>query len=714
MIKTGITLFSPLGTLLKEYLSKKQIAEVEQAFQLADRAHAPQKRESGEAYITHPIAVAKILAAMHMDANTIIAAILHDVIEDTGVKKKEIADQFGTQVADLVDGVSKLARFDFKTKAEAQAANFRKMMMAMARDIRVIIIKLADRLHNMRTLGHVPPDKRRRIAKETLEIYAPIANRLGMRSFRDEFQKLGFQSYHPMRYQVLEQSVKKARGNRKEVIHSIEESLNKSLKSAGIKVFDLWGREKSLYSVYRKMLDKRLHFNEVMDVYAFRIIVDSSDLCYRALGAVHSLYKPVPERFKDYIAIPKSNGYQSLHTTLFGPYGLPIEIQIRTKQMNYLAENGIAAHWLYKIEDYATSSAQLRAREWIKGVLEIQQSTGDLLEFIEDVKVDLFPDEVYVFTPSGEILELPNGATAVDFAYAVHSDIGNACIAVKLDKRLSPLSAPLKSGQRVEVITAPGARPNPVWLNFVVTGKARSNIRFFLKQQQRSESVELGKRMLDQALLQFSLTIDQIAVAERQQLIKETEYQTLDDLYEAIGLGNQMAPIIAQRMAGVEGDGLQAVTAEVDVPLSIKGTEGMAVHFARCCYPIPGDSIVGVLTSGRGIVVHSETCTTLHSFMHKHADKCMPLRWEQQMQEQFGVPIIVEMYNRRGSLAALALAIADADSNINDVHVLERDNRYVKVSLMVTVYDRDHLARLIKRVRQGKGVMRIYRRRELE
>lgn len=704
--------FADLCEELKYYLDANQIAEIERAYLVAQEAHSQQVRSSGEPYITHPIAVAKILAQMRMDRQTIIAAILHDVIEDTSVDKETLIHAFGSEVADLVDGVSKLTQIQFETKAEAQAANFRKMMMAMARDIRVMVIKLADRLHNMRTLEHLSPQKKLRIAKETLEIYAPIANRLGMRVFRDEFYDIGFRCFYPVRYKVLKESVRHARGNRKEIINKIEEVLQEGLRIAGIEEFTLWGREKNLYSIYKKMRSKHLRLSEVMDVYGFRILVKTVDQCYRVLGAVHGLYKPVPERFKDYIAIPKANGYQALHTTLFGPYGLPVEIQIRTYEMDKMAENGIAAHWLYKAaDDSVVNQAHLKAREWIKGILEIQQSTGNSLEFIENVKIDLFPDEVYVFSPQGDIFELPHGATAVDFAYAIHSDVGNSCIAVKVDRRLVPLSTPLRSGQTLEAITAPGAKPNPAWLSFVVTGKARSAIRHFLKKQQRTESLNLGRRLLEHTLKSFRVDIDKISDTEWQAFMNESNYKSKNDLFEAIGLGNELANIVAQRLIAKD------VPAELNEhqhnkeELIIKGTEGLAVSFAKCCYPIPGDHIVGLVTAGRGVVVHTEQCGNLFEAKRRHPDKCILVRWAAEVEGEFEVAVIVEMENQRGSLARLALAVANAESSIEDVSVILQDGRYAKVSLIITVTSRQHLARVIRRIRQLNQVHRIMRQR---
>jgi guanosine-3',5'-bis(diphosphate) 3'-pyrophosphohydrolase len=708
-----MTEFEDLSKVLETYLDAEQLAQVQQAFELAKKAHAPQKRSSGEPYITHPVAVATILAKKHLDAEGIMAALLHDVIEDTEISKDVISERFGKNVAELVDGVSKLTQIKFESKAEAQAANFRKMMMAMSKDIRVILIKLADRLHNMRTLDHLPARKRHRIAKETLEIYAPIANRLGIRTFRDEFQERGFFCLYPLRYQVLKKSLRTARGNRREIISTIEEGLKQSLLNAGISEFKLYGREKNLYSIYKKMRDKHLHFSEVMDVYAFRIIVEGVDKCYRALGAVHNLYKPVPERFKDYIAIPKSNGYQSLHTTLFGPYGLPVEIQIRTTDMNKMAQEGIAAHWLYKAGNSdVVNQAQLRAREWIKGLMEIQQSSGDdSLEFIETVKIDLFPDEVYVFTPQGDIFELPHAASAVDFAYAVHSDIGNSCIAVKIDKRLVPLSTRLKSGQTIEVVTAPGARPNPAWLNFVVTGKARGNIRHFLKKQRREESIRLGQRLLSNSLKDCNSSLDKITEEQWALMLAATaNCETQEDLLEAVGLGNQMAPIIARRL-------LRSQTAVAEIEqnkqnaLTIKGTEGMALCFAKCCYPIPGDSVEGVLTSGRGIVVHDDQCLVIAEVRRKTPDKCIPVLWQDSLDKNFQVALTADLVNRRRSLALVATAIADAESNIEDISVSSQDGGHSRVQMIITVKGRAHLARVLRRLRQINTVRKVSRKK---
>jgi len=601
-----------LADRLSTYLGPDQVNLVRRAYFYAEQAHDGQRRRSGEAYVTHPLAVANILADMHMDHQSLMAAMLHDVIEDTGIPKEALIAQFGETVAELVDGVSKLTQMNFETKAEAQAENFQKMAMAMARDIRVILVKLADRLHNMRTLEVLAGEKRRRIAKETLEIYAPIANRLGMHSMRVEFEDLGFKAMHPMRSERIRAAVRRARGNRNEIVEKIEQSLIHCLEREGLEG-EVMGREKHLFSIYKKMRGKRKAFNEIMDVYAFRIVVDKADTCYRVLGAVHSLYKPLPGRFKDYIAIPKANGYQSLHTTLFGMHGVPIEIQIRTREMEEMANNGIAAHWLYKSnEGEPTKGTHARARQWVKGVLELQQRAGNSLEFIESVKIDLFPDEVYVFTPKGSIMELPKGSTAVDFAYAVHTDVGNTCIACRVNRRLAPLSQALESGSTVEIVTAPGARPNPAWLNFVVTGKARTHIRHALKLQRRSESINLGERLLNKVLTGFETSLDAISPERIRVVLGEYNKDVIEDLLEDIGLGNRMAYVIARRL--LASDGEQAPTAEG--PLAIRGTEGLVLNYAKCCTPIPGDPIVGHLSAGKGMVVHLDTCRNIAEIRH--------------------------------------------------------------------------------------------------
>jgi guanosine-3',5'-bis(diphosphate) 3'-pyrophosphohydrolase len=695
-----------------QYLSTTEVGVIEKAYLLATSAHGGQKRHTGEPYITHPLAVALILAHMRMDPQTITAAILHDVIEDTPVEKKDLTEKFGKEVADLVDGVTKLTQIEFESRAQAQAENFRKMVMAMARDIRVILVKLADRLHNMRTLGCLPPAKRRRIALETLEIFAPIANRLGMHALRVEFEDLGFAALYPLRYRILKEAVSKSLGNRNEIMQLIDKEIQSSLKKTNIYYRSISSREKHVYSIYKKMHDKHLPFSEVMDVYGFRVIVDKIDTCYRVLGVLHNLYKPLTQRFNDYIAIPKANGYQSLHTTLFGPYGVPIEVQVRTEEMHKMAEYGISAHWLYKTEKTVFKDAQRRAKEWLKGVLEMDQSSKNSIEFIENVKIDLFPDEVYVFTPKGSIMELPTGATAVDFAYAIHSDIGNTCVAAKLDKRLAPLSTPLISGQQVEIVTAPGARPNPAWLNFVVTGKARSNIKHFLKKQQRDESVDLGKRLVEKSLNAFGIKLSQIPEDHLQTFVAKSKLDSLSHLFEEVGIGNRTSLLVAKQLAKLENATEQIDISTHDHPhtLAIKGTEGVVVSYAKCCRPIPGDHICGFIEPGHGIVVHIEDCATLENF-RQQPDKLIPLRWEDKVHGDFSVDLRIDILNQRGSLAGLALTIAESESNIESINAEEFDGRFFTVNLSITTRSRIHLARILRKIRRAKNVIRVFRQK---
>lgn len=688
---------------LAEYLETDQIDQVSKAYYFAEKAHEGQKRKSGEDYIHHPLAVSAILAEMHMDHQCLMAALLHDVIEDTGVPKHTLSKEFGEDVANLVDGVSKLKSI-FQSRAEAQAENFQKMTLAMAKDIRVILVKIADRLHNMRTLGFLNAEKRRRIAKETLEIYAPIANRLGMNTIRVEFEELGFKAMHPLRSRMIEKAVLKARGNRKEVVSKVLSSIEACLERENITA-EVFGREKHLYSIYEKMRSKRKSFNEIMDVYAFRIIVDDVDTCYRVLGAVHNLYKPVAGRFKDYIAIPKANGYQSLHTTLFGMHGLPIEIQIRTFDMEMVANNGIAGHWLYKNNDESTSGSHKRAREWMKGLLEIQQSAGNSLEFIENVKIDLFPDEVYVFTPAGQIYDLPQGATPVDFAYAVHTDIGNTCVACRIDRRLGPLSATLESGQTVEIITAPGAQPNPAWLSFVITGKARGSIRHALKHQQSSESIELGRRLIARALENQSKTFEDITEDQWNKVIEEKNLGSMSGLLEAVGLGNQMAFVITKTLLGDETEDAQLGD---HAPLAIRGTEGMVVTFGKCCKPIPGDPIVGHISAGKGIVIHVEGCGNLHDLK---PEEIMTTQWDSNVTDEFSVELRVELEHEKGVIAILASTITAADANIERMNMMERDAALSTVNIVLTVKDRVHLAAVIRRLRTIRSINKITRTR---
>ncbi|MDH4275132.1 MAG: RelA/SpoT family protein, partial [Gammaproteobacteria bacterium] len=672
-----------------------------------------------------------LLADLRMDYKSLMAAILHDVIEDTPTRKDQLAKDFGSEVADLVDGVSKLTQIEFESRAEAQAENFRKMVLAMANDIRVIIIKLADRLHNMRTLGVLPPNKRRRIARETLDIYVPIANRLGMNSLRVELQDLGFSALYPMRSRILQEAIKKARGNRKELVQKIELTLRERLSNEGITA-GISGREKHLYSIYQKMRNKHLSVADVMDVYAFRIVVDKVDTCYRVLGAVHNLYKPMPGRFKDYIALPKANGYQSLHSVLLGPMGLPIEVQIRTEEMHKVAEAGIASHWLYKTGDDVGMPQNTRTREWLRGLLELQKNTGTSMEFLENVKIDLYPDGVFVFTPKGAIKELPRGATAVDFAYAVHSELGNSLVSAKVDRRIVPLNTPLQNGQTVEVITAPGAKPNPTWLNFVVTGKARSSIRSHLKSLHQDEAIALGQRLLERALSAHSLTFEQIPSEYLARVVTELKVKDVQNLLGEIGFGNRIAPLVAKQFAAIisdaeqqeKGDGKRTVKLKNvftryapawlrgekagSTPLAITGTEGIVVSYAKCCRPVPGDRIVGSVTSGRGIVVHTTTCKNIAD-ARKHAEKWVEVQWAKDIKATFPVEIRVEVKNQRGVLAEVAAKIAENEANIENVLVTDRDERYSDIDFTIDVRDRVHLAKILRGVRALEAVSKIIR-----
>jgi len=696
--------------MLEDYLEPDQIAEVYRAYLFGAEAHDGQSRASGEPYIYHPVAVAHILAEMRMDTKSLIAALLHDVIEDTPTAKEQLTKLFGEEVAELVDGVSKLTHIEFESRLEAQAENFRKMILAMTRDIRVILVKLADRLHNMRTLGAMRADKRRRIARETLEIYAPIANRLGMNRVRLELEELGFAALYPMRYRVIAERLRKSRGNRKEIVSKIESSITERMKQEGLEG-QVIGREKHLYGIYNKMREKAVPFNEIMDVYAFRIIVKSVDMCYRVLGVVHNLYKPVPGRFKDYIAIPKANGYQSLHTVLFSPYGVPIEVQIRTEDMHRVAEAGIAAHWLYKSGDDFGNSAQVRARQWLLDLLEIQQHAGNSMEFLENVKVDLFPDEVYVFTPKGMIMELPRGATAVDFAYAVHTDVGNQCVAVKIDRRLMPLRTELRNGQTVEVITASGARPNPAWLNFVHTAKARANIRNFLKNLQHDEAVSLGQRLLNKSLEQYGTDLQSIPEQHLAQASESFKADNFDKLLMEIGLGNRMPMLVARALlqGGDEKPGKEIrISSSESKPLAIKGTEGTVVTYAKCCRPIPGDRILGFVTAGRGVVIHVEGCKNVADYRNK-PEKWIDVEWEENVAGEFPVELRLLVVNQRGVLAMIAAAISDLDANIENVVMDERDGQHSQLTFTVAVKNRKHLARIIRHLRSLPNVVRIAR-----
>ncbi|MCK6371872.1 MAG: bifunctional (p)ppGpp synthetase/guanosine-3',5'-bis(diphosphate) 3'-pyrophosphohydrolase [Gammaproteobacteria bacterium] len=695
-----------------DYLPQEQLEHITAAYDFSASAHEGQKRHSGEAYITHPVAVASILAQLKLDYQTIAAALLHDVIEDTPTAKDQIQKQFGAEIAGLVDGVSKLDQLSFTSRAEAQAESFRKMMLAMVADIRVILVKLADRLHNMQTLDALPPEKRRRIARETLEVYAPIANRLGINSIKTELEDLGFRHGYPFRYRVLDKAVRRAEGNQRQFLKRIEDRLEKALGEAGIDG-KLMGRKKHLYSIYRKMIRKNRSLSEIADVFAFRLIMSSVDDCYRALGIVHQLYKPMPGKFKDYIAIPRVNGYQSLHTVLAGPNGIPIEVQIRTEQMDRIAENGIASHWKYKENDTERGGLppQARAREWLASISEIQ-AAADSEEFLEHVKVDLFPDKVYVFTPKGDILRLPRGSTCVDLAYAVHTDVGNRCVAAKIDRRLVPLRTQLNSGETVEIITAKSARPNPAWVNFVVTAKARAAIRQFLRNLQQNEARELGRRLLDQSLRDFRSSLRRISREQMQALLDELGLNNTNELFEQIGLGERLAPVVArvlQAGAGEAGEPGETVPAPGrSSPITIAGTEGMVVSYARCCHPIPGDPVMGYLSAGRGVVIHRNVCGNLGEF-RKQPHKWIPVNWEPGIDRDFSVEIRVDVENKPGVLAEVAARIGDANSNIEQVSVDERLEDTAALVFSILVRDRKHLAQVIKSIRPMPMVKKVVR-----
>lgn len=703
-----------LNDLLKKirtYLPDDQVEEVRTAYLFGAKAHEGQHRVSGEPYIYHPLEVACILADMHMDHQTLIAALLHDVIEDTDTAKKEISKRFGKSVAELVDGVSKLTQVTFDSVEQAQAHNFRKMLMAMSNDIRVILVKLADRLHNMRTLGVLHPDKRRRIARETLEIYVPIAQRLGLNTIRLELEELGFTTLYPMRHRILVEQVNKARGHRKEVIDKIRNALRRRLRQEKIPA-QIYGREKHLYGIYQKMRENHLSFNDVYDVYAFRIIVDSVNTCYQVVGTVHNLYRPVPGKFKDYIAIPKANGYQSLHTVLFGPFGVPIEIQIRTHEMNDVAEDGIAAHWLYKSDSRGDrSGAHKRAREWLQSIIEMQQTAGNPEEFLENVKVDLFPDAVYAFTPKGRIIELPRGATAVDFAYAIHTNLGNSCTGARINRRLAPLSTQLTSGQTVEIIKSPGAQPNPAWLNFVITARARSNIRHYLKNMKANEAVALGRRMLNRQLELLNMRYADLEHEQIDHVLAEYKMKSEEDLLRDIGLGNRLAPLIARKLT-LNGEDIlvkEEDSRDSSTPLQIKGTEGMVVSFPKCCYPIPGDPIIGFASAGRGIVIHTQACKNIAEYRN-HPEKWINVKWEDHIDRIFPTLLRMNAINQRGVLATVASAISDQEANIINVDIKDKGDRYTKLEFVVEVRNRKHLADVMRRLRGIRNVSNISRR----
>lgn len=700
-------LISDLCRIVEDYMNPDQVRDVYRAYLFGAQAHEGQYRKTGEPYIYHPISVARILAEMHMDSKSICAAILHDVIEDTLATKQDVADRFGDDVAELVDGVSKLTEFKFKNKKEQQAINIQKVLMAMAKDIRVILIKLADRLHNMRTLGVMRPDKRRRIARETLDIYVPLARRLGINTLRLELEDLGFNAMYPMRYRILEHAMMQQAGHRKEVVQKINNALTARLAEMQIDA-DISARKKHPYSIYKKMRQKSLSYKNIFDVYGMRVIVDSVDDCYRVLGAVHNLFKPIPGKFKDYIAIPKENGYQSLHTILFGPHAIPIEVQIRTLEMDKFAETGIAAHWLYK-ENSDGSSIDVggRTREWLTGILEMQQSAGDSVEFLENVKVDLFPDELYVYTPRGDIVKLPKNSTPIDFAYSVHTDVGHTCVACKVDHRFAPLDTPLYSGQTVEVVTSAGAHPNPGWLDFVVTAKARSNIRNYLKNTRSEDAIAQGRRLLSRVLLEKNITLEEMPEETYQPLLQEYGFSSLNQLLEDIGMGNRPAGLVLKRLfPGDEQDEQDIVPGRP--ALAIQGTEGMVVSYGKCCHPIPGDQIVGKLSKGRGLVIHQNSCRNIaHERLQN--DNMIDVKWADEASGDYSCQLSLHVQNERGVLARLATIISDEAANIEHVEVEDKDGLSTNIMFLISVKNRDHLAKIMRRLRRVHSVLRVSR-----
>ena len=680
---------------------------VQKAYVVAREAHEGQTRSSGEPYITHPVEVSQILASMHLDHETLMAALMHDVIEDTNFSQQDLAEIFGDTVAELVEGVSKLDKLSFKDKKEFQAENYRKMIMAMTQDIRVILIKLADRTHNMRTLGSLRPDKRRRIARETLEIYAPIANRLGIHDIKNELEDLGFQALYPMRHRALKSEVAKARGNRKEVISNIQNEIEMRLEQSGIKA-TVSGREKHIYSIYKKMLNKELLFNEVMDIYAFRIAVESMDICYRVLGVAHNLYKPIETRFKDYIAVPKTNGYQSLHTSLVGPHGIPVEIQIRTHDMDHMADKGVAAHWMYKKanDGGAGSTAQQRARQWMQSLLELQQSAGSSFEFVENVKTELFPEEIYVFTPDGRIIELPMGATAVDFAYAVHTDVGHTCVGARVNRKPYPLSKPIDTGQTIEIITSSGAHPNATWLNFIVTGKARLGVRNYLKSQHHEEALLLGRRLLDSALGESKL--DSIAQENIDRVLKEHELTTVQALLVEIGSGNLMSMLIAKRLLQNEDSDVANIAKQAKA--TIIGTEGMLVNYSKCCRPVPGDAITAHISQGKGLTVHRQECKNIRGWENDRS-KYLVVKWDDNPEKEYIAALRVEIINHQGALAKLTNVVATTQANIVEIATDEKESNLYVIDLGITVKNRIHVANIMRRIRVMPDVQKVYRKK---
>jgi GTP pyrophosphokinase len=691
------------------YLSEDDIRRVREAYRFSDSSHLGQFRSSGEPYISHPIAVAEICVGWRLDTEAIMAALLHDVMEDSGVTKQQMVERFGAAVAELVDGLSKLDKVEFASREQAQAESFRKMLLAMARDVRVILIKLADRLHNMRTLEAVEPAKRLRVANETLDIFAPIANRLGLNELYRELLDLSFRHQHPWRHATLEKAVSAARGLRRDSLRRIVETVQKALPDMGVHA-ELRAREKALWAIYRKMREKRLSFSQVMDVFGIRLVVDTLPQCYLALGALHQSFKPMPGRFKDYVAIPKVNGYQSLHTTVVGPYGTPVEFQIRTREMHRVAEAGVAAHWLYKADKESFTDLQKRTHQWLKSLLDIQHQTGDSLEFIEHVKVDLFPDAVYVFTPKGQIRAMPRGATVVDFAYSVHTDVGNQCVAARVNGEPVPLRTELQNGDVVEIVTDPEARANPAWLGIVRTGKARSEIRHFLRTMKLEESVELGKRLLEQALAALRIDAGSLEPVLLEKTARDAGVRSLDELYADIGLGRRLAPVVARALAlEMSARPAAAAFAPRPLPIVVHGTEGMAVQCSPCCLPLPGDPVIGHMRGGHGLVIHRSECESARRARQKDAERWIDVEWADDVRGPFRTVVEVRIRDDRGALGRVAAEIAHAEGNIVNVAMDGEPDRVATIRFTLQVRSRQHLAQIFRQLRKQADVTRITR-----
>ena len=693
-----------LAETLSQYLPQEQVATVKRAYYYAEQAHDGQKRKSGEHYVTHPLAVAFILADLRMDCEGLTAALLHDVIEDTGISRESLAEQFGEGVAGLVDGVSKLTHLEFNSQLEKQAHNFQKMAMAMADDIRVIMVKLADRLHNMRTLDAMPGHKKRRIARETLDIYAPIANRLGMYDVKVDLESLAFEAYYPMRSRMLKRAINKRYGQREKAMQKLEDFIRSELAADYIDS-SISIREKHTYSIYQKMKKKRRSLEEIMDVMGVRIVTDRQDSCYRILGVIHALFKPIEGRFKDYIAVPKSNGYQSLHTTVVGNNGLPLEVQIRTQEMDVVAINGIAAHWSYKSNGQSgiSQTNHERATKWVKSLLEIQEKAHNPMEFIDNVKSDLFPDEVYVFTPKGQIIELPSGATPVDFAYGVHTEIGNTCISCRINRRLAPLSTQLESGQTVEIITAKSAQPNVAWLSFAITGKARTNIRHYLKSKQRENAISFGYRLLTRSLNAFRTTVEELAQDSVQVVLDHYQLENMDDLLESIGKGRLVGYVVARQLFPNFNE------EELITPKSFKvnGSEGMLISYAKCCSPIPGDPIVGYVQVEKGIIIHHQNCPNIQDHLSA-PERYIRMTWSKEIEEELNVSLIVSYVNERGAVAKIASSITDTDFQVSNLDIIER-GKISRLRLNIAISSRVGLADVMRRIKAVRCVEKVTR-----